>query len=204
MNALGTVLAGILLGAVLMLPHATRAERAEKLAGPWSPTIWYFLDRERGVRNGGRNPLADDCATHWKDGNGKEWATADCVGFAIWCMGAKRKLSTFAEYHGSINTDSMLLDAAHTRSHFDRVTMPFRGCLIVMPGVMKDGKRVKPGHVGVVVEVDPAFDPAHPRLELVRVAHCSPSHHKTHGQAVAITDARVFGSRAYRFLDFHP
>lgn len=204
MSSIGKLFVAVITAAVLILPHNVIAERAEKLAGPWSPTIWYFLDTERGVRNGGRDPLAPDCATHWKDGNGKLWSTSDCVGFAMWCVGAKRKLSTFAEYQGSINTDSMLLDARRTRSHFDPVEQPFRGCLIVMPGVVRDGKRVRAGHVGVVVAVDPAFDPRAPRLELVTIAHCSPSHHKTHGQAIAVTDAHVFASRDWRFLDFHP
>lgn len=181
--------------------------RARKLAGPWDPTIYYFLDQEQGMRNGGRDPTADDCATHWKDEHGKRWATSDCVGYATWSKGIRRKLPGFAVYGGHINTDSMILDAEGPQSVFRKLGRPRRGALIVIPSVFDaEGRRVSPGHVGVVVDVliaewDDRLAAQNALLSFVRVAHCSPRNQKRLGQAIAITDAALFGGRRWRWLD---
>ena len=192
------------------LSDEERAARAERLAAgpiPGGQTIWYFLDPEQGVRNGGRDPEADHCASVWKDGNGKVWWTCDCVALTVYSQGWCRRPRAFLEYvqggRGSINTDSMLLDAKDTQSVCMPLTMPRRGCVITMPSVREpDGSRATPGHTGVVVGVDDRFDPHKPDLRLLRVAHASPANHRRFGQAIGITDGTVFGSRDYRFLTF--
>ena len=191
----------------LQLTDDEIANRAELLAGPWSPTIWYFLDAEKGTRSGGRDPSARDCATHWKDGNGKKWATTDCVGLACWAAGIPRVLKRFKQYGGRINTDSMILDAEDTQSVFRRAARPHRGCFIVMPGRFdENGKRISPGHVGIITgvliaEFAAAMVADESFLRLLRAAHASPrNHHKFH-QAVGVTDCSLWGSRKWRLLE---
>ena len=193
------------------LTDEQRAERAERLAAgpiPGGEIIWYFLDPEKGIRNGGRDPKADHCASVWKDGNGKIWWTADCVALTVYSQGWARRVAAFKEYvfqgRGAINTDSMLADAKRTQSVCMPLTMPRRGCAITMPSVRNaDGSRSTPGHTGTVVEVLAGFDPRKPDLRLVRVAHASPRNHKRFGQAIGITDGTVFGSRGgWAFLEF--
>lgn len=198
-----------------------RARRAERMAGgnvalaatllaagKRAETVWYFLDPEKGIRNGGRDPEAEHCASVWKDGNGKVWWTTDCVGFVVWSQGWARRVRAFLEYtlngRGSINTDSMLLDMRNKQSVCLPVVMPFRGCVITMPSIRAaGGARKSPGHTGTVVGVDDDFDPKRPDLRKVKVAHASPRNHKKFDQAIGITDATVFGSRpGWAFLDF--
>jgi hypothetical protein len=195
----------------IVLTDEQRAQRAERLAAgpiPGGEIIWYFLDPELGVRNGGRDPEADHCASVWKDGNGKVWWTCDCVALTVYAQGWCRRPRAFTEYvsngRGAINTDSMLADARRTESVVKLLTMPRRGCVITMPSIRKvGGGRATPGHTGVVVSVDPAFDPRRPDLRLVRVAHASPRNHTRFGQAIGVTDATVFGSRqGWSFLEF--
>jgi hypothetical protein len=183
------------------------ANRAELLAGAWDPTIWYFLDAEKGTRNGGRDPTARDCATHWKDGNGKPWATTDCTGLVCWALGIPRKLKRFKQYGGYINTDAAILDADETQSVFVPARRPRRGTVIVMPGKFdENGKRISPGHWGIITGVlvaefaqsmmnDASF------LRLLRVAHASPRNHGKYHQAVGVTDASLWGSRKWRLLE---
>lgn len=184
---------------IVMLSNDEKAQRAEKLATElYQPTIWYFLDTEKGIRNGGRDPRAADCATHWKDGNGVEWATGDCVSLVVWSGGYSRRMELFDEYEddqgrGAINTDSMLLDAnstSRTKRHlYRKLAAPVRGCVITMPSLRDArGKRLSPGHTGRVVR-------AGADLASTLVAHCSPRHHAKYKRAIAITAATIFGSR---------
>lgn len=190
---------------VVKLSDDEKAARAELLATElWTPTIWYFLDPEKGVRNGGRDPRARDCASVWKDGNGKEWSTADCVALTVWSGGYARRLEAFDEYEdsegrGAINTDSMLLDARHTQSVYRKLEKPRRGCVITMPSLRDtNGKRLSPGHTGRVVR-------AGDTLATTFVAHCSPRHHSKYHRAIAITAATIFGSRpGWAFLADDP
>lgn len=180
---------------IVQLSNDEKAQRAEKLATElYQPTIWYFLDTEKGIRNGGRDPRAPDCATHWKDGNGVEWATGDCVSLVVWSGGYSRKLELFDEYEdeqgrGAINTDSMLLDARRSQSVYRKLAQPVRGCVITMPSKRdSNGARLAPGHTGRVVR-------AGADLASTLVAHCSPRHHAKYKRAIAITSATIFGSR---------
>lgn len=191
-----------MISAVVPYTREQQVARAHKLAGPWEPTIWYFLDAELGTRNGGRDPKADDCATHWKDENGKPWATADCVGFASWVKGFPRKMKAFPLYGGYVNTDSMILDAEGPRSLLRPVSTPSPGTLIVMPSLFDEhGHRLSPGHVGVVVDSSLWYPAAPHPLQLIHVAHCSPRNHRRFHQAIGITSAELWGSRRWRLLD---
>ena len=190
---------------IIPVTRIERCERALAAVALVDPEVFYFLDSEKGMRNGGRDPKAPTCASVWQDGNGKTWHTADCVAFAMHTVGASRnQKGRFRTYGGAINTDSMLMDADGPRDLFVPLDLPQLGCLIVIPSIYKNGVRLKPGHVGVLVGGVPAEKPDTlvELLAMLEVAHCSPSNRKRgDGRAIAITTAAVFGSRA-RFVDF--
>jgi hypothetical protein len=77
---------------------------------------------------GGRDPKASTPLTKRNGALG-----SDCVGFTSWCLQHDRyQPETFELYDGWINTDSLMMDA-------------------------KDGKRVRMGHIALVVEVPTEF-----------------------------------------------
>lgn len=102
---------------------------------------------------GGRNPGAETPFTIKKKRLG-----SDCIGFALWCLGLDRyqpvdgKYIEYPFYDGWINTDSMLMDVAKDQVEFEECD-PFPGCVVVYPSIWKNGKMVRMGHIGVVVEV---------------------------------------------------
>lgn len=171
---------------------------ARALAQVRTPT-WYKLGA------GGADAAAPSCA----DSSGR----ADCSAFAMWACG-------YARNAGDWNTDRILGDVWVTdlitgkikrpgkRQRFDAVAVGdsvLPGDLIVYGGtfarVGDKLKRTRPGHVGVIVEVLPGFV----RGQItrpgwwtqLRVAHCSPSNRKRHGNAVAIDDASIWKLRGY-------
>jgi hypothetical protein len=193
---------------LIPVSDAERVERALAMVNQ-PDEVFYFLDQEEGMRNGGRDPRAPDCASHWTDGNGKEWATTDCIGFAMYVVGGSRRQRVlFPHYGGAINTDSILIDARGPRALF-RPCRPKLGALLVLGGTFAtvDGKRkrTKPGHVLVVVGGVPAEMPTttDELFDMLLVAHASPSNKKKVGRAIATTPASVVGERA-EFIDFVP
>lgn len=116
---------------------------------PSCPVAAYRLE----YPNGGVDPTAPHpFAAH----GGK--LVADCIGGASWCGGWDRKQPVrFAHlYNGSINTNSMLLDAFGPRWCFETIIRPEPGCYVVCRSG-SPGHRV--GHIGVVVSVPAAWDP---------------------------------------------
>jgi hypothetical protein len=113
---------------------------------PECPVIYYRLEGH----NGGTDPFAPDCASHWQSAGGNNNVTSDCVGGAAWCSGFDRyQPERFAHiYSGWINTDSMLMDARGPGKCFEDVGRPELGTMIVC----RSGTRGHTiGHVGIVV-----------------------------------------------------
>jgi hypothetical protein len=176
--------------------------------------IRYFLDQEKGTRNGGRNPSALTCATNWTDAAGHVWHTSDCIGFLAWDQGFSRHQpkAIFETYEGSINCDALIIDArgdgwqtAHPMKPrnqlFREIARPHPGCMIVMPSIYPKGGGRVPGHCGIVVAVPAEWDPATPQLELIGVVHCSPSNVKRTGQAIGRTSGLIWSTRKWGFFE---
>lgn len=117
--------------------------------------IYYLLQEH----NGGSNPLAVDPADRWYMPGGHFLnRTADCVAGAAWDGGWDRfQPVRFAHlYDGSINTNSMILDALGPARCFIRLLKPEPGCYVVAPtGAL--GFEVC-GHIGTVIEVPDDFE----------------------------------------------
>lgn len=103
---------------------------------------------------GGRNPEADNPFTSKNGALG-----SDCIGFVLWCLGLDRLQPDYPFYGGWINTDSMLMDVDEHQTRFKEIDRPVPGCCVVYPSIWKDGKMVRMGHIGLVVDV-PAEWPA--------------------------------------------
>jgi hypothetical protein len=153
-----------------------------------------------GGRNGGDDPTRPHPFSVWYYEKGKRTvATADCVGFGMWCQGADRKLSgRIHDYDGGwVNTDSACLDSDGDQELFERVAEPFPGCIVVYPSYRLNRRRV-PGHWGTVVSVIPAKGR---EKALVQAAHCHGPPLK--GPAISIGDASAWlkhaGGRYLRF-----
>lgn len=91
----------------------------------------------------------------------------DCSGFVLWCLGQRRRDDRFPHYSGWINCDSALLDARRGQVLFQLV--PWHdlrpGDVLVYPGRFGPRgpivRRLQPGHMGLVVELQPlSFLPA--------------------------------------------
>lgn len=100
---------------------------------------------------GGRNPEAENPFTTREGVLG-----CDCVGFVLWAWGLDRFQPTFPKYGGWINTDSAIDDAKTTQTFFEQISGPEAGALVVFPGIAKNGRRVRIGHVALVVDVPDA------------------------------------------------
>jgi hypothetical protein len=118
------------------------------------PALFYRL----AYPNGGTDPTAPDPAARWSNpGSTFVNITADCIGGASWCGGWDRKQPMrFAHlYSGSINTDSMLLDARGERRCFEPVDRPAPGLFVVCASG-SPGHKV--GHIGTIVSVPAEWD----------------------------------------------
>jgi hypothetical protein len=98
---------------------------------------------------GGRDPQA---STPFTKRNGV--LGSDCVGFTSWCLGHDRfQPETFDLYDGWINTDSLMADARGARQWYREVDVPAPGDVVVFPSLHAGGKRIRIGHIALVVEV---------------------------------------------------
>lgn len=75
------------------------------------------------------------------------------------------------------NCDSAIEDAEHKREGYEVLERPERGCLLVMPSVRdpKTKKRIRIGHVWLVIEVPAEWDPAKPQYDLLTTLQCQAS-----------------------------
>lgn len=147
--------------------------------------------------NGGKDPYGE----HPSVGSysyGNRTPTCDCSGFVAWALGFDRfqPKDRFPSYGGWVNTDSMISDAKRSGSFFELLTAPEWGCLVVSPSKYKrvDGrrKRVKVGHVGMVVGPLPAE--WGDNWDDLRVVHCSSSNSRR-GGAIQETSGSGFRGR---------
>jgi hypothetical protein len=110
--------------------------------------IAYRLD-DSGLL-GGKDPTASHCADV---SYGGRTLTADCTGFALYCAGIARVQPGYKGRNGAhLNTDAVL-DDAHGQQKFFRLSMhdARRGDLVVMRGKYLLGKRVKAGHIEMLL-----------------------------------------------------
>ncbi len=196
---------GVVLDFVDDAETVARAESLLVVPTDRQARIWYLSEPGR---NGGSDPLANTCASIWRDKEdtkddpaGKVWCTADCVGFGCWCAGFDRYQPQRCVTMDWVNQNSMVGDArlvAAGKPGMFRFCDPRPGCFAVIvderytdPTTGKEKLRV--GHVGVVTR------------QLAGVwycAHCSPSNHKRVDQAIAETTVRVaMGARKVYFLE---
>lgn len=80
---------------------------------------------------------------------------SDCIGFVLWCIGLSRYQpqvteGTIGSYGGWVNTDSAIGDARTAQVFFEVTHTPKAGDLVVFPGIVKNGKRARIGHVGLI------------------------------------------------------
>lgn len=134
-------------------------------------------------------------------GHPGQWSTerlrwlSDCSGFVCWAWGLDRRQETFP---GSwLSTDGILREAAtpnRTDPWFEFLDTPELGCLVVYG---RAGQ--KPGHVGIVVDPIPEWDPKEPRLTQpwlkLHVVHCSSGNQRRYGGAIAETNGAIWRMR---------
>jgi hypothetical protein len=112
--------------------------------------VAYRLD-DSGLL-GGDDPRAPHCADV---SYGGRTLTADCAGFALYSIGLARKQPGYKGSKGEwLNTDSVLDDAHGQQKFFRTLKLGERalpGDLIVTRGAYLLGKRVKAGHVEVLL-----------------------------------------------------
>lgn len=154
---------------------AEAVERAKKIAAGFSK---YILGA------GGRNPQAEKPFT---SKNGAEGS--DCIGFVLWCLGLDRLQPDYPFYEGWINTDSMLMDVDGDQKYFEEVDFPFPGCVVVYPSIWKDGKMIRMGHIGLVVEA-PKTWPTHEQWK-----HFTPKERLVWMKQVTIIDCAAAATR---------
>jgi cell wall-associated NlpC family hydrolase len=138
----------------VILENHGPAETVKRAVNALSPGTWdkvqYCLE---SGRNGGDDPTRSTCASTWKHPKLGTVYTSDCVGFAMWCLGADRyQPKLFVPYGGWINTDAMLEDVRLTEisDMFELAAVPQPGDLVVYGG-KKTVLGRKPGHVGVYI-----------------------------------------------------
>lgn len=121
-------------GIVLGLSLEQTAARAKQLGDPSFVAGYYRMDHA-----GGSDPTAPDPFARWQfpDKNGVMHGaiTAECIAGAAWSGGWDRfQPVRFAHlYDGSINCNSMLLDANGPAKCFVIEPEPIEGCYVVAP-----------------------------------------------------------------------
>lgn len=156
------------------LAHLTLVSKPHKFSPPdfVSKPVEYRLD-DSGLL-GGDDPTAEHCAD-WSFGY--RTLTADCIGFALYCVGIARYQPGYAGLNGAwLNTDSVITDAERQQQFFELVGPGDEirpGDLMVTRSTFALGVRVKPGHIGVIVRPSPSAAFEH------LIVDCSPFHGRT-------------------------
>ncbi len=145
---------------------------------------------------GGSNPKAPTPLTV-KDGT----LGCDCTGFVFWALQLPRHLPAFKPYEGDMNTDSIIIDAQRAGADALWRGVPLHqaraGDVIVYPGLFKNGKRLKAGHICLVVAVPPmpvfplsAGEERTALLRLITVVDCAAAlKRRVTGYAIGVTHA---------------
>lgn len=106
----------------------------------------------------------------------------DCWGFAwSYCYEEPRTVQGFnrgswSTVSDAINCDSACEEAEHIGKRFQVVLTPRVGDLLVMPSIRdKNNKRIRMGHVWIVVGVPAEWDEAAPQYSLLDTVQCQAS-----------------------------
>ena len=130
-----------------------------QLGEAYCPDGYYRLE----YPNGNSNPKSANPWSYWRrPGSNFLNRTADCIGGATWCGGFDRyQPDIFPFFEGSINCDSMLMDARHKQTCFKIVPTPLIGAFMVYDSedYDGDGQRDRVGHISVIIEIPAEFDP---------------------------------------------
>jgi len=107
---------------------------------------------------------------------------ADCSAYAIqyaYKLPAHRpgfNVGPWATVADDINCDSAIEDGEHKRELFAAELAPQLGDLLTFPSIRgPDGKRIRIGHVGIVVGLCAEWDPTAPQYGLLEVVQCQAS-----------------------------
>ena len=135
---------------------ATKLDPYVRDPDPACTTIYYRLE----YPNGGLDPTNKDPAARWlNDEKTFTFITADCVAAIAWCGGWSRKqpirFGHVPGYNGSINTNSIMIDARGARKCFVPIDRPELGSFVVCESG-SPGHDV--GHTGVVISVPAEWD----------------------------------------------
>lgn len=156
---------------------------------------------------GGRRPHA---VLPFTERNGKYGA--DCIGFTLWALGVDRyQPGTFTHYDGWMNTDSIIQDCQTQvgGGHWQFLTRPTPGCLVVYSSIWKDGKMTLMGHIGMVTKTPMEWAPKNAcspkewgqQMRATQVADCAGSlARRLIGKAIGSRTAELWAPRGY-FVD---
>lgn len=126
--------------------------------------------------------------------------TCDCSGFTAHVTGHNR-IQRIAGRRVSFYTDNMIRDATGILNMYELLppsASPL-GAVIVKPGVYVAGRRVRPGHCGIVTGVMRGFRRSSDDWwRHLLVAHCTPN--RGSESAVRLNDARAWRSKGYLLL----
>jgi hypothetical protein len=139
---------------------------------------------------GGRDPDAKS--------PGDLTGACDCSGFVAWCLGIDRKRPNFAGY-GWVSTDSLVAAARSPGTGVGELERPEVGCLVVYPGIYKQGKRVRVGHVGIVSQVPAEWSGDFGTLKVI---HCSAGNQRRTKKAVQETSGTAWTGKGSMLLKF--
>jgi len=144
---------------------------------------------ERALRHVGKGTYALGAGDFHADRPDSPWTSkppsyeygCDCWGYAhSYAYKTSRHRPGFnkgpwATVSDDINCDSAIEDAEHKRELFELVDTPRIGDLLVWPSIRgPDRKRIRIGHVSIVVDVPAEWDVAAPQFGLLIVVQCSP------------------------------
>lgn len=105
----------------------------------------------------------------------------DCYGFVTWCYELPRhrpgyNRGSWSSVEDDANCDSIIEQSEHIHEVIDRlfesVDHPAIGDLLVWPSIRDQHKRVRIGHVSIVVELAAEWDPTAPAYDHLRVIQC--------------------------------
>lgn len=132
-----------------------------------------------GLGKGGMNPGSPT------PGSG---GRCDCSGFVAWSLGFSRKLNEafYRNFNGGwFETTAVWTDIGSSVGILEALDKPRPGAIVVYPD--HDGHE---GHIGIMVDSD-------------HVVHCSMGNDRNFGNAIRVTDPRVFQTPSARYGWLH-
>lgn len=118
----------------------------------------------------------------------------DCSGMTAAAYGYKRDdKSVLGPTDGSYHyTNSIVADALDNQDFYIPLAQPEIGCFVVYPGIAKNGKRIRIGHIGIVTEVPDKWTGDFATLKVV---HCSSGNYKKTGDAIQETSGALWAGK---------